>query len=97
MTQAAIYALLLEFGCTIVAFEDHPSPFGNWGVRYERDNTRYEITGDNREGYLIHLHLKPNGEKEQLRIIDSRTFDEAKRLAVLTGWLKTLPLVPQST
>lgn len=91
MNQTHLYAAFRELRCEVLVFEDHPQFFGNWRADFKYRGLRYEIVGDNREGWLTLWHYPSENNGERIHEVEITRLDEADEISLLKDWVRGLP------
>ncbi|SDS00894.1 hypothetical protein [Pseudomonas prosekii] len=87
MKQTDLYNMASRCGFMVTAFSDHPDFFSSWSLNIGKDDKKYMIEHDNRDGWLIFYQ---ENEKNKFKEIDkkiSHAIDDNEKINQCESWL----------
>jgi hypothetical protein len=87
MKQADLYNMASRCGFTVTVFSDHPDFFSSWSLNIRKDDKKYMIEHDGRDGWLMfYQENEPNKFKEIDKKI-SHAMDDDEKINQCESWL----------
>lgn len=90
MKQSDLYDMACRCGCTAMVFPDHPDFFSSWSLNVRKDERKYMIEHDDRDGWLMfYQENEPNKFKEIDKKI-SHAMNDNEKLQQCETWLVSI-------
>ncbi|WP_445178884.1 hypothetical protein [Pseudomonas sp. McL0111] len=90
MNQSDLYTLAKTHGFTVITFSDHPEFFSSWSVNLKKDEQKFMIENEGRDGWMIfYKETEPNKFKELDKVI-SHTFSDNEKIKQCDTWLNSI-------
>ncbi|MBD9599506.1 MULTISPECIES: hypothetical protein [unclassified Pseudomonas] len=90
MKQSDLYDVASRCGCTVMVFSDHPDFFSSWSLSVRKDEKKYMIEHDGRDGWLMfYQENEPNKFKEIDKRI-SHAMNDNEKLQQCEIWLASI-------
>jgi hypothetical protein len=90
MKQSDLYDIAGRCGCTVMVFSDHPDFFSSWSLNVRKEERKYMIEHDGRDGWLM---LYQENQPTKLKEIDkkiSHAMNDNEKLQQCEAWLVSI-------
>ncbi len=89
MKQSELYHLATRFGFTATLFSDHPNFFSSWSVKVTKNEIKYMIEHDGRDGWLIFYRENQPNIFIEIDKTHSHSMDDKDKLMKCELWLSS--------